>query len=173
MRPDPSSFTTSFLSVLHRLLPPFPPPRPHRPLTHHPLAFLFVCFSTRKKTRAFIFCSTRFLDNSFPVLLWGNKSAPPRVVRAKLRPLISGAGNEMRWLSSCAASLSWFPLFPCRIEAAGDGRGPFGGWGGGTTSRRFVLLRQLKRLYWKERKKKKLCDAVNFPHSACLLLHPS
>lgn len=125
-RPHPSFSTTSFVSILHgsSLYP-----RPHRPITYRPLAFFFflggfVCFSTRRKTRAFIFSCTRFLDNSFPVLLWGNKSALPRVL---LRPLISGAGNEMRWLSSRTTSLSWFPLFPCWVEAAGDGREVRGG----------------------------------------------
>lgn len=93
-----------------------------------PSVCLFA-FSRRKKTRAFIFSGFRFLNNSFLVLLRGNKSAPPKVL---LRPLISGAGNEMRWLSSRTASLSWPPpLFPRRVEAAGDGRGCGGGawWG--------------------------------------------
>lgn len=111
------------------------------------LFFLFVCFSTRRTTRAFIFSCTRFLDNSFPVLLGGNKSAPPRVL---LRPLISGAGNEMRWLSSRTTSLSWFPFFLVGLRWQGDG---MGGVSRGSTSKKFVLLRQLKCLYCKKKKK--------------------
>lgn len=112
-----SSFTTSFVSVICGSSFCL---RPRRPITNCPWPF-FHLPPKRGRKQELLLSADNFLDNSFPVLLWGNKSAPLGVL---LWLLISGARNEMRWLSSHATSLSWgFSLLGLRNWRGGR-RGP-------------------------------------------------
>lgn len=54
-----------------------------------------------------------------------------------------------------------------------SGRGREGAISGGGHIEEIRFDAAIKASLLEREKKKKLCDAVNFPHSACLLLHPS